>query len=186
MTRVCVYCGTTFAPHGRQKQCRAPECERKRTLETGARWRTRNPERYRQVAREQGRRRMERRRADPEYRQREIERERARYVRRREAGESSFRIATKEEYERMFAEQEGVCAICLRPETTKDGSGRTRRLAVDHDADTGKVRGLLCQRCNMGVGLLLHSDGNLLRAVDYLTKAKFGDALAVLDEAVRG
>lgn len=47
---------------------------------------------------------------------------------------------TVEDYDRMFDEQGGVCAIC--------GNGTKRRLAVDHNHETGVVRGLLCPRCN--------------------------------------
>jgi hypothetical protein len=48
---------------------------------------------------------------------------------------------TDEEYARLLAAQGGHCALC--PNTPK-----TRRLHVDHDHATGKVRGLLCHRCN--------------------------------------
>ncbi len=48
---------------------------------------------------------------------------------------------TDDQYERLLAAQGGHCALC--PSTPK-----TRRLAVDHDHKTGKVRGLLCHRCN--------------------------------------
>lgn len=61
---------------------------------------------------------------------------------------------TPEDYDRMWESQGGVCAICCL-----EGSGRLagRLMAVDHDHTTGKVRGLLCQRCNHAVGLL-HDD----------------------------
>jgi hypothetical protein len=48
---------------------------------------------------------------------------------------------TSEQYEAMLAAQGGGCAICGNPP-------KTRRLDVDHDHRTGKVRGLLCHRCN--------------------------------------
>jgi hypothetical protein len=54
---------------------------------------------------------------------------------------------TPQEYEDKLSEQNGVCAICARP------NGKIR-LAVDHDHKTGKVRGLLCNRCNIVLGLL--------------------------------
>jgi hypothetical protein len=46
------------------------------------------------------------------------------------------------EYAALMARQEDRCAICRRP------CGTGRRLAVDHDHRTGRVRGLLCFRCN--------------------------------------
>jgi len=52
---------------------------------------------------------------------------------------------TLEEYERMFEEQKGVCAICSNPP-------KNNRLHVDHDHDTGKIRGLLCAPCNSFLG----------------------------------
>lgn len=48
------------------------------------------------------------------------------------------------EYARMLAEQDGRCAICMK-------QPRSKRLSVDHDHTTGRVRGLLCQPCNRGL-----------------------------------
>lgn len=64
---------------------------------------------------------------------------------------------TIEDFDRMFEDQCGVCAICHQPETTVDnrwaGAGvRVRRLSVDHDHVTGQVRGLLCMKCNTRLG----------------------------------
>lgn len=63
---------------------------------------------------------------------------------------------TPADYEALLVAQGGVCAICQRPERVSVGKGRNprqlRRLAVDHDHATGRVRGLLCQTCNMLVG----------------------------------
>lgn len=63
------------------------------------------------------------------------------------------------EYERLYFNQQGRCAIC---DGKPDGE---RPLAVDHCHKTGKVRGLLCQRCNHGLG---HFRDNL----DLLSYAK--------------
>ena len=57
-----------------------------------------------------------------------------------------------EDYDHMFDQQQGVCAICKRPETAKDKDGGPRMLAVDHCHETGKVRGLLCTGCNTALG----------------------------------
>lgn len=63
---------------------------------------------------------------------------------------------TPADYDRMWSEQGGVCAIC-RLEGSGTLSGRL--MAVDHDHASGRVRGLLCQRCNHAVGLL-HDDAD--------------------------
>jgi hypothetical protein len=54
----------------------------------------------------------------------------------------------------LLEAQQGVCAICKKPETVKNQKGEIRSLAVDHDHSTGQVRGLLCFRCNGGLGIL--------------------------------
>lgn len=54
---------------------------------------------------------------------------------------------TLEDYEAMLERQDGGCAICGRPPQGK-------RLSVDHNHSNGRVRGLLCVRCNSAVGLL--------------------------------
>lgn len=56
------------------------------------------------------------------------------------------------EYLFLFAEQEGVCKICGKPEA------QNKQLAVDHDHLTGKVRGLLCMLCNTRIGYFEHHD----------------------------
>lgn len=71
-----------------------------------------------------------------------------------------------EAYEKMFKGQNGCCAICK--EMNLDG----RRLAVDHNHHTGKIRGLLCNRCNRGLGLMRDSIEILHQAADYLEGVK--------------
>ena len=73
---------------------------------------------------------------------------------------------TPEEYDTMLAKQDGVCAICKQTETSK----RTTFLAVDHCHTTGTIRGLLCNNCNRGIGLLKDSPELLQAAKDYLEK----------------
>ena len=53
---------------------------------------------------------------------------------------------TIEDYDRMYEEQGGRCAICR----TDQPGGAGERFSVDHDHETGKVRGLLCNNCNTG------------------------------------
>ncbi len=77
---------------------------------------------------------------------------------------------TLEYYQELHKAQGGACAICRNPETIVDAkSGLTRDLAVDHDHETGLVRGLLCRRCNQVMGFL-NDDRNLLqRMIEYIS-----------------
>lgn len=69
---------------------------------------------------------------------------------------------TAEAYAVLLDFQNGVCAICLRP-------SHVRRLAVDHDHQTGMVRGLLCRHCNYELlGWYKDDEHALQRAIDYL------------------
>lgn len=78
---------------------------------------------------------------------------------------------TQEQHDALFEQQGGKCWICEEPETMPDGrSGKTRALAVDHCHETGAVRGLLCGRCNRGIGLLKDSPDLLGKAIQYLLK----------------
>lgn len=73
------------------------------------------------------------------------------------------------EYGQMLIAQNGKCAIC----GDEDGgtrNGETKALAVDHDHKTGKVRGLLCEACNQGIGKLKDDPKVLRAAADYLDK----------------
>lgn len=72
------------------------------------------------------------------------------------------------EYNRMLAEQNYVCKICGSPETAKSNVGGIKSLAVDHCHTTGKIRGLLCQDCNVGIGKLKDNPILLQKAIDYL------------------
>jgi Autographiviridae endonuclease VII len=69
-------------------------------------------------------------------------------------------------YEKLFAAQDGKCAICG---TDKPGK-RDRRFHVDHDHDSGAVRGLLCSPCNLGIGQLQHNRDILWAAIEYLDR----------------
>jgi hypothetical protein len=70
---------------------------------------------------------------------------------------------TLETYNVLFAKQEGKCAICERHQ-----SECKRAFAVDHDHDTGEVRGLLCSNCNTALGLLKDSPEITEKATQYL------------------
>jgi hypothetical protein len=111
----------------------------------------------------------------------------AEYLRRRRAADPfhEFRNGLKkthgltlEQYEQMLDAQQGVCAICGRPDHRQATSnGTLRRLCVDHKHGTALVRGLLCTDCNHALGLLDDSPDLLWRAIAYLANppaAAFG------------
>lgn len=70
---------------------------------------------------------------------------------------------TPEEYEALLLKQGGVCAICKTAPSK-------RRLSVDHSHSTGKYRGLLCGRCNSGLGYFLDNIAIIQAAIEYLRK----------------
>ena len=72
-----------------------------------------------------------------------------------------------EQYNELFTKQNGNCSICGKNQSVID-----RRLCVDHRHSDGKIRGLLCGRCNMAIGLLDDSTDLLADAIKYLTHWK--------------
>lgn len=71
-------------------------------------------------------------------------------------------------YTDIHKQQCGVCSICGEKETVVSSIGKVIALAVDHDHETGKIRGLLCQKCNHGLGLFRDSIDVLASAISYL------------------
>ena len=81
----------------------------------------------------------------------------------------------------MLDSQGGVCAICGKKESRTTRSSKRAweydiepRLVVDHNHKTGKVRGLLCHKCNVGLGQLDDSIQKLQSGVRYLRKYEGG------------
>src|SRR5690349_12727431 len=77
---------------------------------------------------------------------------------------------TVDDVERMFERANGSCQICGL--TLVRGRGK---YAVDHDHDTGRIRGLLCAKCNTAIGLMRNNPDLLMRAVHYLRDADFAE-----------
>lgn len=122
---------------------------------------------------------------DPEYRERQLKNcrewhiknpERARanqlawskrldkdYKRRRQLKNYGMSL---EDYNDMLQRQNGVCAICDKPPK------ESKNLQVDHDHNTGIVRGLLCFRCNYGMSFFSENPDRMEKAVNYLRKSK--------------
>lgn len=76
-----------------------------------------------------------------------------------------------QDWEALFAAQEGACAICGDTEMPIDiRTGKPFMLAIDHDHATGKLRELLCPLCNNGLGCFKDSVSRLHLAIAYLKK----------------
>lgn len=79
--------------------------------------------------------------------------------------------------EAHFMSHSGRCDICGRTAAEAGVSGKSNRLSIDHDHETGAFRGLLCHYCNFAIGLMEDSPDRLIVAAEYL--------LRVTDQAVR-
>lgn len=111
----------------------------------------RNRDKYIEAARAQ--------RQTDEYRQKQPERSRRSLLKIRYG-------ITPEQYEAMLLEQGGRCAIC-QTDRPNNGYG-DRWFDIDHDHTTGKVRGLLCRKCNAMLGHLEKDAEHLADAYRYL------------------
>jgi len=72
---------------------------------------------------------------------------------------------SREGYNRLFESQNGCCAICGRHQ-----SEMKKRLSLDHNHETGKNRALLCNKCNVAIGLFYEDPSILEAALEYLQK----------------
>jgi hypothetical protein len=73
------------------------------------------------------------------------------------------------EYNTLFQKQEGVCAICGTSTPTLNHNETRPNLYVDHCHTSGAVRGLLCGKCNSGLGQFNDNPELLQAAITYLT-----------------
>jgi hypothetical protein len=80
---------------------------------------------------------------------------------------------TVAQYAVMYRRQRGACAICRRKHTS------ARSMDVDHDHTTGRVRGLLCWRCNKYLVTKRHTAQDMIRAAAYLRSTFDGRRLKV-------
>lgn len=75
---------------------------------------------------------------------------------------------TEDDFAAMLDAQEGKCAICG---TSEPGGAANDTWKVDHDHATGHVRGLLCHRCNLGLGYFRDNPESLEAAIAYLANS---------------
>lgn len=74
------------------------------------------------------------------------------------------------DFDAMWAEQSGLCAICHIHMTLTEGRGlRSTDVCVDHNHTTNQVRGLLCADCNVGIARLKESKTIMLTAIEYVS-----------------
>ena len=157
-TKVCFRCNQDkplsefYGGKGYCKKClREYQREwRKKNPRKAEAWRRRNPEKAKAASR----------------RYKEANRETIRNADRQYQLERVYGIAP-EEYDALLAQQKGSCAGC---EATEYNS-KSYHLAVDHNHDTGEIRGLLCLRCNRILGLSQDDPGLLRRLADYLERS---------------
>jgi hypothetical protein len=81
----------------------------------------------------------------------------------------------QEHYDAMFVNQNGCCAICETKSEKLESICKygSLKLGVDHCHATKKIRGLLCSRCNHGLGLFKDSVEYLKKAIEYLSRSRF-------------
>ena len=70
---------------------------------------------------------------------------------------------TIDEYNKMFTDQKGCCKICDRHQNEL-----SKRLGVDHNHTTGKIRGLLCDSCNTNIGKFNEDTRILNKMIEYI------------------
>ena len=74
---------------------------------------------------------------------------------------------TPEMYDLLYTQQSGCCAVC-----GKHNSELKRNLAADHCHISNKIRGLLCGRCNRGLGYFKDNPDLLFQAIEYLKRSQ--------------
>jgi len=146
--------------YARWKELHTPEERRKYGREWMAAWKKNNPKKYRaKVVATQPKRNE----AARKYRATEKGKRKSSntYLR------ANYNISI-EDYEKMFAEQRGLCFVCKQPERRIAKSGQLMALDVDHNHQTGEVRKLLCHACNVSIGFLDESSDRMRALADYI------------------
>jgi len=79
-----------------------------------------------------------------------------------------------EQFEALLLDQKGLCAICACALVVDAPVGTANSACVDHCHVTGCIRGLLCRKCNIGIGHLQESPQVLRSALQYLARSENG------------
>ena len=148
--RDCIVCGTQFQPY----RAKVLTCSRECYLKSPA---------WKEISRRSDRR-PERQARKNELR-RGSERIRA-YNRKLQLARYGL---TVEQYDEMLAAQNGVCALCGNP-PNPNGVRAASKLHADHDHATGRVRDLLCNNCNNGIGRFRDNPALLRAAAEYIER----------------
>lgn len=174
---ICLTCGMEFIPSrnsDRIKYCSANcRIEKRNKDKYGTEWYRKNREHIREYRQSISEKRKADRKAryanDIEFREhvkakaRESARRNPQLKKNRHLKESHG--ITLNEYQLKLKEQNGKCAICGRIDSADK---ITKYFHVDHDHATGKIRGLLCSNCNLGLGKFKDNADFLLKASEYL------------------
>lgn len=178
----CVICNTEFIATSRKQITCSKECSnenkeqikkehylRTKNLNQSYRPRRYNPDYIPLTKKEQ------RKRYRTKYKEKIKERSRIYNIEKKSTVIKNYNLKkfgiTLDDYNRMLRYQSNLCAICKELETTKL-NGKIKLLSVDHCHTTGKVRELLCCRCNLSIGRFEESTQLLQNAIDYLKKHK--------------
>jgi hypothetical protein len=90
---------------------------------------------------------------------------------------------TLEQYNQLLVEQEGSCSICKSVSPNRSGSNYFH---VDHCHITNKVRGLLCNSCNLGLGSFKDNTIILQKAIEYLNNSLVEKVVPSITDALKG
>lgn len=163
-TRICQRCGQSYQPTAHaQKYCGKQKerntCSWHAAQDITKKWLSENPAKIQEYRDKWWNNLV----ADPVRYQKYIERCRRKDLKRQGM--------TQEQYDAKIVAQDGLCAICRLPHG-RSLSGRSKDLAIDHDHATGQVRGLLCDDCNIGLGLFHDDPQRLMNAALYILHHK--------------
>lgn len=128
-----------------------PDKKREANKLNARKLREKDPEKYRESSRKSYRRNIQKRRD---------------YERKRACEKYGINVG---DFERLLEEQNGKCSICEVKFSPIRGD-QNLRPRIDHCHDTGRVRGLLCNRCNRAIGLFGDDQSVLKRAAKYLAE----------------